>query len=214
MMMEASRQKVPTRVGSAVLLLAFLASLPACQTSIVSVSPDLSRYRTYADSTVKVTFNRKIDPATVTPGSFYVTEGFSRAGPRVEGTLTVSGKEIVLSPASPLKFGVKYKLWVSPEIKSVDGYAFDGVFPEVTFGNTEVAARGDMFVVNIPDDFNDREIGNAYSLMGYLPPLLWLDPEQTDPKLPELIPGIHATEGWKFNKGRPDVLVVVIDNGL
>jgi len=97
---------------------------------------------------------------------------------------------------------------------STGGHPFDGVFPGVTYGNTDIPAPGNIFVVNLSDDFDDQTIGNAYPLMSYLPPLLWLDPEETDPAMPEQIPGIHATEAWKLSIGRPDVLIVVIDNGL
>lgn len=182
--------------------------------SIVSLSPDLSRYRTRGDVRVEVRFEEPVDPESVTGETFFLTAGLQETSPRVAGTLEVLDDRVRFTPGQRLSFGVPYRVRVTRGLRSEAGHPCNGRFPEVTYGNTDLPAPGDRFVVNLADDFDDSSIGNAYSLMGYLPPLGGLDPEETDPAMPEVIPGIHATEAWKLSKGRPDVLVVVLDNGL
>ena len=182
--------------------------------SFLSLSPNLSVYRTRADVPVRVDFEPVLDPATVTDATFYVTEGTEPSDPRVAGVLEVTEHSVTLHPAQPLRFGVRHRVWVGRDVRSTDGERYAWIFPEVTYGNTEVPAPGDEFVVNLPNDLDDMVIDNAYSLMGYIPPLLGLDSEATDPARPEQIPGSSVTEAWKISTGRSDVLVVVIDNGL
>ena len=182
--------------------------------SVLSVTPNLSLYRTYKNAQVQVTFDEEINPNTVTPQSFFMTEGLDAQGTRAQGNREVKGDTVTFTPLNPLRYGTQYKIWITNDVRSTEGHPFGEIFPEVTYGNTEVPAPGDIFTVNMSDDFDDQTIGNAYPLMSYLPPLLWLDPEETDPNKPEEIPGIHATEAWKLSTGRPDVLIVVIDNGL
>ena len=189
--------------------------LPEQETmSILSLAPNLSRYRTFGYVRVEVRFDRPIDPSSVTGETLFITEGTEDTAPRVPGTLEAEVDRVRFTPDERLRFGIPYRVRVTRGLLSEDGDPCNGIFPDVTYGNTEVPAPGDRFVVNLANDFDDGYIGNEYSLMGYVPPLLWFDPEETDPLLPELIPGIHATEAWKLSTGSPDVLVVVLDNGL
>ena len=87
------------------------------------------------------------------------------------------------------------------------GDPFDGVFP-----------AGGVFVPNVPMDLERPDYDpsdpfdvfvNSNVLLGFE----MADPEFTDPSKPWTIPGMGATEAWKYTTGRPDVIIAVVDNG-
>ncbi len=179
----------------------------------ITLCPNLSRYRTLADTVVELVLGKPIDTQHLHPRTVYLTEGIDPDGRRIESEIEVQQDKITVKPLEPLRFGVPYKVWISSPLTGLNGEVLTPRFPAVTYGATNVPAPGDIFVVNIPNDLSDMEIGQAFPLLGYIPPLLDKS-EQTDPAIPEHIPGISATEAWKLSTGRPDVLVVILDNGL
>jgi len=179
----------------------------------ITMTPNLARYRTLGDAELEVSFSEPIDAQSVDPGVFLLTEGLGPDRRVIQSEAEVRETSATIRPGEPLRFGIPYKLWVTSSLPAVTGEALTPRFPQVTYGHTEIPAPGDVFVVNIPNDLDDMEIGQAFPMMGYIPPLLEKS-EETDPRIPEHIPGISATEAWKLSAGSPDVLVVILDNGL
>ena len=196
---------------SAIVCITFmLMSCPPRPLRLLSIDPNLSDYRVTGDEAIVATFDQPVDSGTVSPASFFVTEGEDAAAPHVAGSLAVSANRITFDPYLKLKFGVRHRVRITQDVKGEAGEPFDGFFPQTTYGNTAVPAPGDIVVVTLPDDLDDHEIGSSFELLGYDPLL----PAIYNPEVPETCPGISATEAWKFTTGRPDVLVAVIDNGL
>src|SRR5262249_649353 len=159
---------------------------------------NLARYRVEASEPLSVWFNQTVDAATVGSDSFWVAEEASAAGAHLPGSLVVNGPQVTFTPDTPFRFGVRYKVHVSSAVGSRHGQAFDGHFPIVHYGKTEVSAPGDVFVVNKPAELSEDRLGSDYGLLGYEPAA----PELTDPSVPEHVPGIAATEAWKLSAGR------------
>jgi hypothetical protein len=193
-----------------ILLLGLGWSCPPQELTVGRVQPNLARYRVEGAEPLEVWFSQTLDAATVTPASFWVTEGEGPEAPRVPGSLAVDGSRVRFQPDAPFRFGVRHRVHVSSAVKSRSGRAFDGRFPAVTYGKTGVAAPGDVFVVNKARELDEDRLGSDYGLLGYEP----IAPELTDPSIPERIPGISATEAWKLSTGRPDVLIAFLDNGV
>ena len=187
-----------------------ITSCPGQPLSLIGIDPDLGRYRVTPDETITATFDQAVDAATVDASTFFITEGLEEDAHLVAGSISVRANTITFTPDTLLTFGVKHRVWITEGVMGANGGAFDGIFPQTVYGNTDVPAPGNYFVVNLPNDVDDHEIGQSFELIGYNPLL----PETHNPDMPELSPGISATEAWKFTTGRPDVLVAVIDNGL
>jgi hypothetical protein len=97
-------------------------------------------------------------------------------------------------------------LHVTAEVESVTGDPFSGPLP-----------FNGIFTANIPNDFEIpiydptdpmAMFVDSTVLMGYNP----IDPEAD--AAPWEIPGLNVTGAWKYSRGRPDVLVAVIDDGI
>ena len=196
------------RYAWAVVISALLfASLSASALSIVTQDPHWGTYEMFTTEPVVVRFSANVAATSVNPQTFYVT---TKADPETQwpGVLSVDGDTVTFSPVVPFVFGTRYLIHITSGLHAVGGDPFDGVY-----------TYGDQFVANIPNDL-DRPafdpldpipaFANANVLLGFNPG----DPEGTDESHPEMIPGMSATEAWKYTIGRPDVVIAVVDNGM
>jgi hypothetical protein len=79
---------------------------------VVATSPPSRAVDVPVTTSFSVTFNHRIDPASVAPGALKV---FAPAplGPPVDGTLTVNDATVTLTPAEPLPYDAYYHMDVS-----------------------------------------------------------------------------------------------------
>lgn len=179
--------------------------------SIVSQWPTLNTWEHRTAWPASLVFSASLNTSTVTPSSFWVTREDTQA--TVAGTISfaktnVNNDTVVFTPSQRWKIGVRYRFHVTSDVKSTGGDSFDGNFPNDGF-----------FASNVSMDFERPEYDplspfdvfvNSNVLVGFD----ITDPESTDPNKPWTIPGMSATEAWKYTAGRPDVIVAIIDNGL
>jgi len=179
--------------------------------SIVGQWPTLGSWEQRTAWPASLVFSASLNTSTVTASSFWITREDTQA--TVAGSISfassnVSNDTVVFTPTGHWQLGVHHKFHVTSAVKSTTGDSFDGVFPQ-----------GGVFAPNVPMDLERPDYDpldpisvfvNANVLVGFD----IVDPESTDPEKPWTIPGMSATEGWKYTTGRPDVIIAVIDNGL
>ncbi|MBZ0270679.1 hypothetical protein K8I61_01475 [bacterium] len=191
---------------------------PAFALSIVEQSHNIERYQNYTKKPMRITFDASLDPSTVNGSNVFIhVEGDPGDELLVNFSLDASNAAndtLVLTPAgnpSRWPFAQRLVLNITSGLKSAGASPFDEVYP-----------WGQTFVANIPNDMDTLEawdpqdpfdfvdaFANANVLVAYDP----IDPENTDTAKPETIPGMGATEAWKYTAGRPDVLIAVVDDG-
>jgi len=194
----------------------FLGFLFFCASNAFSMTaldqiPTLSTWEHRTAWPIKIIFSASIKEDTVIPENFWIAaEGMSAIVP---GTFSfastnVTNDTVIFTPDDHWILGVHYIVTATSNVTSITGDPFDGDLPE-----------GGEFVANVPMDLDRPEpdpgdpIGmfvNSNVLIGFDV----MDPESTDPSKPWTIPGMGATEAWKYTTGRPDVIIAIIDNGL
>ncbi len=187
--------------------------------SLIDQDPHLGMFQNLTADPMRLVFDESINPATVDSASIFVayeSDADTRVGVGYEfETTNVSNDTLVLTPTendNRWPFATRLTINISGDLQSAGGAAFDGQY-----------AFGQVFVANIPSDmdilqnwdpsdpmdFVDAFV-NANVLLGYNP----VDPENTDTARPETIPGMGATEAWKYTAGRSDVIIAVVDDGI
>lgn len=86
---------------------------------VVTTSPVAGEVSIPTDSAISVTFNGAIDPASVTPASFTMTD----ASGEVAGSITAEGNIIRFKPLTPLTWGTSYTVTVGTGVRDITGYA-------------------------------------------------------------------------------------------
>lgn len=171
--------------------------------------PTLASHLVLTSTPLTVVFDQSLNPATVNGDSFFIT--LSGQSEHVPGQITISQTDrpndtITFTPGSPWDWAIRHQLSVSQAVQSSGGDPFSGVLPD-----------DGLFSANIPNDFEIAEYNpddpmaifiESSSLMGFNP----LDPEAD--VHPWEKPGMNVTGAWKYQQGRPDVLVAVLDNGV
>ena len=199
--------RLADRIPHLLLIIFFFIAADAFGFSIVAQNPSLRTYEVYTTEPVKVTFNENIDTGTLNSDTFFITLKDDPAT-KFSGALSAAGRIVTFAPDDPFDFGKRYQIHISQDLKGTGGSSFDDNFP-----------FGSQFVANIPNDLARFDpdpmdpipaFQNSNVLLGFDP----VDPESTDPNHPELIPGMSATEAWKYTIGRPEVIIAVVDNGM
>jgi len=91
---------------------------------VVSSSPGAGDVSIPLDSPITVTFNGAIDPASVSPTSFQVSDGSGD----LEGSLTVDGNTIRFRPSAGLEWGKTYTVTVGTGVRDTAGYALSAPY--------------------------------------------------------------------------------------
>ena len=88
--------------------------------SVLSVSPASQAISAPADTSITVTFDRELDPSSVTTQNFWA---FGRWSGTVTGTVTVSpdGFSATLNPSSPFSAGENVMVLLSQSLTAIDG---------------------------------------------------------------------------------------------
>lgn len=187
--------------------------------SILSQDPHFDMYENFTRDPMKIVFDESLNTSTANDATVYVSyednPGLKVAVNFSFETTTIASDTLVLTPTqnnNRWPFAERLELNITGGLLASGGNAFDGVFP-----------FGQLFVANIPDDLDRMEnwdpsdpfdfvdaFVNANVLLGFNP----VDPENTNPNKPETIPGMGATEAWKWSAGRPDVIIAVVDDGI
>ncbi len=187
--------------------------------SLTGQDPHIGMFQNLTSDPMTLIFNDSLNPASVNADSVFVAWE-SDANTHVDleyeiRTTTLSNDTLILSPTqneNRWPFARRLTINITAELRSSGDAAFDGQY---TFGQ--------VFVANIPTDMDILQnwdpgdpmdfvdaFANANVLLGYNP----VDPENTDVNRPETIPGMGATEAWKYTAGRPDVIIAVVDDGI
>lgn len=90
-------------------------------TVLYTTPPTYGSYGIALNSTISATFSEPIDPATITPASFTVTDGITS----VAGSITYSGTTVTLTPSALLAPSTTYTVTLSPSIKDFAGNAMN-----------------------------------------------------------------------------------------
>lgn len=192
---------------------AFLAMMPATVFGfdLVSQDPTFDTFVVGVEEPVTLVFDASLDDSTVDAANVWlerVDDATTVIAIVTSETTNVADDTVVIDPVSLLRFGVRYRIHIGSGLKDLGAGSFSGDFPD-----------GAEFVPNVPtdmhfpdcapDDFDClMDLTNIF--MGFDP----TDPEGTNPNKIYTIPGVSATEAWKWATGRPDVVVAVIDDGL
>ena len=207
------------RLVLVLMLCLILLSSNAYALSILSQDPHFEMYENFTRDPMKIVFDESLNTSTATDATVYVNyEGNSGQHVPItisfETTNTVNDTLVVTPSQSNNRwpFAERLEINITGGLLAAGGTAFDGVYPV-----------GQLFVANIPDDLDRMEnwdpsdpfdfvdaFVNANVLLGFNP----VDPENTNPNRPETIPGMGATEAWKWTAGRPDVIIAVVDDGI
>ncbi|HYW97315.1 MAG TPA: Ig-like domain-containing protein [Bacteroidales bacterium] len=105
---------------------------------------------------IKATFNVAIDPATANSGSITMTQDYDNAD--IPLVVTVSGKEITITPQQELGMGALYKLNFSADVMSTDGLAVEAFSRSFTTMGT-FAPSGAIAYWNFENNADDQ-VGN------------------------------------------------------
>jgi hypothetical protein len=112
--------RTSTATRTVIVALAAGAAAPAArgELSVVSIQPPRNGLTAPVGSAISVTFNQPVDPATVTPQSFWA---FGRWSGAADGTFTVSGggQVVTLVPDEPLFPGELVSVIISHDLRSV-----------------------------------------------------------------------------------------------
>ena len=193
-------------------LFSIIFSTQAFAMGVLLTWPNMDTYEHRTQWPVSVTFDDSLDTATVTGDSFWISRADDpeavMPGAFYFDQTYVANDTIVFEASELWRLGVHYQFNVTADVTSAGGDPFDGFLP-----------AGGLFVANVPMDMErpPYDPSDPFSLFvnaNVLPGFDIIDPEATDPAKPWMIPGMGATEAWKYTTGRPDVLIAVIDNGL
>lgn len=198
------------RIAPFVYALVLIAS-PALALDLVSQDPRFETFVIGVEEPVTLVFDASLAPASVTTDSVFLTrvdDASVVAASVAVGTTNIADDTVVLTPDADLRFGVRYRLTVTGDLEDTGANAFSGGYP---FGREFVpnVPRDLDFPTCAPNDF-DCLISLTAPFMGFNP----TDPEGTNPNKIYTIPGVSATEAWKWATGRPDVVIAVIDDGM
>jgi Subtilase family len=201
----------------ALVIFAALAAVvcPAHAFDLTSMQPHYDRYQVYTDEPLVLVFDASLDIGTVAADAIIIDDlkaGVSFAGVVSLATTNVADDTLVFTPAGGVfPFAHRLQVDLSGDLRDTSGAAFIGTLPKLG-----------VFVANIPNDFERPEMTsvppafpveiyvNANVLLGFDP----INPESEDSALMNHVPGMSATEAWKIETGRPDVLIAVIDVGI
>ena len=196
-----------------------ISSTAAFALSIVSQDPHFEMFENFTIDPMRVVFNDSVNPSTVTNASVYINYENSPST-KIDVTFsfettTLTNDTLVITPTAndnKWPFAKRLNLNITSGLTSMSSSAFDGAYP-----------FGQLFVANIPEDMDRMQawnpsdpfdfvdaFANANVLLGFNP----VDPENTNIARPETIPGMGATEAWKYTAGRPDVIIAVADTGI
>jgi hypothetical protein len=96
-------------------------ALDLIRPTIVSTYPVAGDTLVHANAPITVTFSKIIDPASVTPSTFYLNGA-------VKGTIQTSGKTITFNPAHDLTSGIEYTATVSGAVADRFGNTLGGPY--------------------------------------------------------------------------------------
>ncbi|HPM76616.1 MAG TPA: S8 family serine peptidase [bacterium] len=179
---------------------------------ILSMTPNFGTHLARTEASLIVVFAASIDPQTLDDDSFAIAPlGHDQdiSGVLSPASTYLENDTVVFTPDTLWPFGRRYRLTISNDLRSVTGETFDGVLP-----------FNGIFVANIPQDYrwpnidplNPPSLTQTFNIasvyLGFNP----FAPE--DDADPWQVPGMNATEAWKYSTGSPEIIIAVIDTGL
>ncbi|MCZ7582735.1 MAG: S8 family serine peptidase [Deltaproteobacteria bacterium] len=198
--------------GGVVTILVAMTTPQASALSLLSQWPDAATWEQRTEWPVSLVFDATLNTGTVDSDSFFVAPA-DAPGDKVTGTIefdttNVADDTVIFTPSERWILGRVYEIHATGDIEDGAADPFDEVFPQ-----------GGLFVANVPmdlerPDYNPSDPFGLFINANVLPGFDVVDPESTDIDKPWTIPGMGATEAWKFTTGRPDVVIAIIDNGL
>ncbi len=193
------------------MIISVLTAAPVFALDITGQDPIFDTFVIGVEEPITLIFDASLNPATVTAGNVKLTRVDTSedvAAALSVQTTTLADDTIVITPNDDLRFGKRYRITLEAGLTDAGGAPFSGNYP-----------FGADFVPNVPRDMKFPQCASddtdcltdlSNPFMGFNP----IDPESTDTDEIWTIPGVSASEAWKWSTGRADVIVAVIDDGM